>query len=62
MSIIERLRQYDPYGPKGALPPYAMSSKLLTYFESIDKEAIKKYSYVLSRILDFLIIGKFFSN
>lgn len=58
MTIIEKLGQYNPYGPKGPLPSYAMSSKLLNYFESIDKEAIKKYSFVLSKILDFLIIGK----
>lgn len=57
MSIIEKLKMYNPYGPKGPLPSYAMSSKLLLFFESVDKEAVKKYSFVLSKILDFLIIG-----
>ena len=57
ISIIEKLRLYNPYGPKGPLPSYAMSSKLLNYFESIDMEAIRKYSFALSKILDFLKIG-----
>ena len=57
ISIIEKLRLYNPYGPKGPLPSYAMSSKLLNYFESIDMEAIRKYRFALSKILDFLKIG-----
>jgi hypothetical protein len=58
-TIIDKLRLYKPYGPKGALPSYAMSSKLFNYFESIDMEAIKKYSYVMAKILEFLKIGNF---
>jgi hypothetical protein len=62
MSLIEKLKYYNPYGPKKALPSYALKNKLLAYFESIDKEAMKKYSFILSKILEYLILGKYKIN
>ena len=57
MTILEKLRQYDPYGPKCPVATYSIGNKLLAFFESVDKEAIRKYSYALGRILDFMIIS-----
>lgn len=58
VTVLEKLSQYNPYGPKGSLASYAMGNKLLAFFESIDKEGVRKYSYALGRILDFMIFSK----
>jgi len=58
INVLEKLRQYNPYGPKGPLASYCLGNKLLAFFESVDKEAVRKFSYGLGRILDFMIISK----
>jgi len=58
VTVLDKLRLYNPYGPKGPVPSYALGNKLLAFFESIDKEGVRKYSYALGRILDFMIISK----
>jgi hypothetical protein len=58
VTILEKLRQYNPYGPKCPVASYSIGNKLLAFFESVDKEAIRKYSYALGRILDFMIISE----
>jgi len=62
ISVLEKLRQYNPYGPKGPVASYSMGNKLLAFFESVDKEAVKKYSFALGRILDFMIISNQFKR
>ena len=60
VTVLDKLRHYNPYGQKGAVPSYSMGNKLLAFFESVDKEAVRKYSYALGRVLDFMIISKLF--
>lgn len=62
ITVLEKLRQYNPYGPKGPVASYAMGNKLLAFFESVDKEAVRKYSFALGRILDFMIISNKIKN
>ncbi len=57
MAVLEKLKIYNPYGPKGPVPSYSMGNKLLAFFESVDKEAVRKYSYALGRFLDFMILS-----
>lgn len=59
VTVLEKLRQYKPFGPKGPVASYAMGNRLLAFFESVDKETVRKYSYALGRILDFMINSKF---
>lgn len=53
-SILNILIEYVPFGPKGKLPSYKMLHKLLAYLETMDKEALKKYNFILARIADYL--------
>ena len=46
-SILKNLMEYIPYGPKGKLPSYKMLHKFLEYLETLDKEALKKYNFIL---------------
>lgn len=57
-SILNILIEYVPFGPKGKLPSYKMVHKFLAYLETIDKEALKKYNFILARIADFIQLGK----
>lgn len=53
-SILDKLLEYIPFGPKEKLPSYKMQNKLLSYLETIDKEALGKYNFILARMANFL--------
>lgn len=59
-SILDILIEYVPFGPKGKLPSYKMLHKFMAHLETIDKEALKKYNFILARIADFLQLSKIF--
>jgi hypothetical protein len=55
--VLEKLRDYNPFGPKsGKLPSYQMGNRLIQLLETINKEDLRNASFVLSRLLDFLLL------
>ena len=58
-SILNILIEYVPFGPKEKIPSYKMLHKFLAYLETINKEALKKYNFILARIADFIQLSKF---
>jgi len=56
ISVIDKLIAYKPFGPKSKPSSFAMGNRLLPIFESINKEDLKAYSFVLLRLLEFIIL------
>lgn len=55
--VLEKLRDYNPFGPKsGKLPSYQMGNRVIQILETINKEDLRNSSFVLSRLLDFLLL------
>jgi hypothetical protein len=57
-SVLEKLRDYNPYGPKGEVSPYAMCNRILLFLETYDKEVLYKYSVALYKLHEFILTSK----
>ncbi len=56
-EIIKKIAAYNPYGPKsGKLDAYSTRGRIFNNLESINREDLKNYSFVLSRIHELVLI------
>ncbi len=56
-SVLDKLKAYEPFGSKTVKPTsFAMGNRLITVFESINKEELRAYSFILSRLHDFITL------
>jgi len=57
---LDYLIEFLPFGSKEKLPSYKMHNKILAYLDTLDKEALGKYSFILARIANFLQLGNYY--
>jgi len=57
MDVLEKLKKYHPFGPKGKVPSFAMINRLLPIFENENNKKIEEnYSFALQKLNDFMVI------
>ena len=55
--MLEALKKYLPFGPKGKVTSFAMVNRLITVFSQDSLKNIENYSLSLARLLEFMQIG-----
>ena len=60
IDIYESLKKYDPFGPKAKVTSFAMINRLIPIFEQESLKKIGDYSLLLSKLLDFMILSKYY--
>ncbi len=56
-EVIKKLRSYNPYGPKsGKLDVFSTRARISNNLESINRDDLRNYSFVLSRLHELVTI------
>ena len=56
LKIMEKIRDYNPIGPKSAVSQFFMGNRIISALETYDKEGLLKYSVALSRLLELVLL------